>query len=46
MLLPGSISAQEYSVTQNTHKKIDNTYIRLAMEDVAYLEIVRLAGPP
>lgn len=46
MLLPGSISAQEYSVTQNTHKKIDNTYIRLAMQDVAYMDIVRLAGPP
>ena len=45
MLLPGRISAQEYSVTQNTHKKIDNTYIRLAMEDVAYMDIVRLAGP-
>lgn len=46
MLLAGSISAQEYSVTQNTHKKIDNTYIRLAMQDVAYMDIVRLAGPP
>lgn len=46
MLLSGSISAQEYSVTQNTHKKIDNTYIRLAMQDVAYMDIVRLAGPP
>lgn len=46
MLLPGRISAQEYSVTQNTHKKIDNTYIRLAMQDVAYMDIVRLAGPP
>lgn len=46
MLLPCSISAQEYSVTQNTHKKIDNTYIKLAMEDVAYMDIVRLAGPP
>lgn len=46
MLLPGSISAQEYSVNQNTHKKIDNTYIRLAMQDVAYMDIVRLAGPP
>ena len=44
-MLPNSIFAQDYSVNQDTHKKIDNTYIRLAMEDVAYMDIVRLAGP-
>ncbi len=41
-----SASAQDYSSEQNTQKKIDNVYIRMAMEDVAYMDILRLAGPP
>lgn len=46
MLFTVSVHAQEYSSTQNTQKKIDNIYLRMAMEDVAYMDIVRLAGPP
>lgn len=46
MLLTFSAAAQEYSSTQNTQKKIDNVYLRMAMQDVAYMDIVRLAGPP
>jgi len=36
----------EYSPNQQLAKKIDDIYLRMAMEDVAYMDIVRLAGPP
>jgi len=36
----------EYSSDQELSKQIDNIYLRMALEDVAYMDIVRLAGPP
>lgn len=46
LLIFSSVSAQDYSVDQDISKKIDNAYLMMAMEDVAYMDILRLAGPP
>lgn len=46
LLIFNSVSAQDYSSDQNLAKKIDNTYLRMAIEDIAYMDILRLAGPP
>ena len=46
LLIFSSVSAQDYSVDQDISKKIDNAYVMMAMEDVAYMDILRLAGPP
>lgn len=46
LLYVSSALAQDYSPNQELSKKIDNVYIREAMADMAYMDIVRLAGPP
>lgn len=46
LLISGNLSAQVYDSDLTITKKIDNVYLRMAMEDVAYMDIVRLAGPP
>jgi len=42
----GASAQDEYSSDQELAKKIDNIYLRLALEDVAYMDIVEIAGPP
>jgi len=47
LLSIGHVRAQdEYSSDQQLIIKMDNIYLRMALEDVAYMDIVRLAGPP
>jgi len=40
-----SFAQDTYSSDQNLAKKIENIYMRMALEDVAYMDIVRLTGP-
>jgi len=36
----------EYSSDQELSRQIDNIYLKMSLDDVAYMDIVRLAGPP
>jgi len=44
--LNNSFAQDEYSSDQELAKKIDNIYLRMALEDIAYMDIVQIAGPP